>query len=293
MKTHICFLSLLAALLTPAIVYAAGGPSGVKIVRKDKGYQLLRNGQPYFVKGVCGGSRLDELVAAGGNSIRTYGAGGLDRAESRGLTVLLGLGLRPMRHGLDYGDTKAVAQQAERIRRDVAKLKDQPALLMWALGNELELGASREDRVKIWKALNGFAEVVKKADGNHPVIAVLAGLGDGKLRELDEHCPALDGVGINTYGAILSLPEAVSKQGWTRPWLVTEFGPRGHWEVPKTPWGLPIEDSSTQKAELYLKGYRQAIAGQPACLFDGCPMSQYSGCVSHAFPKMKPAEAQK
>jgi hypothetical protein len=56
------------------------------------------------------------------------------------------------------------------------------------------------------------------------------------------------------------------RQGWTRPWLVTEFGPRGHWEVPKTPWKLPIEDSSTEKADLYLKGYRQAIAAQPACL---------------------------
>jgi hypothetical protein len=171
-----------------------------------------------------------------------------------------------MRQGFNYGDPQAVAAQADRIRQSVLRLKDHPALLMWALGNELELGVSRADRVKLWKALNQLAEVVKKADGNHPVIAVLAGLGDDKLRELNEHCPSLDAVGINTYSGILSLPQAVARQGWTRPWLVTEFGPRGHWEVPKTPWKLPIEDSSTEMADLYLKGYRQGIAAQPACL---------------------------
>jgi len=47
---------------------------------------------------------------------------------------------------------------------------------------------------------------------------------------------------------------------------VTEFGPRGHWEVAKTPWGLPIEDTSTEKAAFYEKAYAHAVAGQPACL---------------------------
>ncbi len=179
---------------------------------------------------------------------------------------MVGLPLRAMRQGFNYGDEKAVAAQIDRAVQTVAKLKDHPALLIWALGNELELGVSREDRVKIWKALNQFAEAVKKADGNHPVIAVLAGLGDNKLSELNQYCPALDAVGINTYGGIVTLPQVVAKQGWTRPWLVTEFGPRGHWEVPKTAWGLPIEDSSTEKANLYLKGYRDVIAKEPACL---------------------------
>jgi hypothetical protein len=208
MKPHFHFLAILACVFAPPAAPAAEappaakaeGPSVVKIVKTDKGYQMLRNGQPYFAKGVCGGSRLDELAAAGGNSIRTYGGANLDQPHRRGLTALVGLGLRPMRQGFDYGDPQAVAAQADRIRQNVLKLKDHPALLMWALGNELELSVARADRVKIWKALNQFAEVVKQADGNHPVIAVLAGLGDDKLRELNENCPALDAVGINTYG---------------------------------------------------------------------------------------------
>lgn len=48
--------------------------------------------------------------------------------------------------------------------------------------------------------------------------------------------------------------------------MVTEFGPRGHWEVEKTPWGLPIEDNSTQKAEFYLKAYQHTVSGQANCL---------------------------
>ena len=57
--------------------------------------------------------------------------------------------------------------------------------------------------LKLWKALNEMAKAVEQADGNHPVIAVLAGIGDNKLSELNEYCPALDAVGINTYEGIL------------------------------------------------------------------------------------------
>ncbi|MCX6904470.1 MAG: hypothetical protein NTW03_13505, partial [Verrucomicrobia bacterium] len=239
----------------------------MKIVPKDAGYLLLRNGQPYFIRGVCGSSRLDELAAAGGNSIRTYGSGSaLDQAQKRGLTVLLGLSVGKPRQGFDYANTRSVAQQLDRARADVLKSKDDPALLMWALGNETELDTSATNRIKVWQAVNAMAEMVKQVDGKHPVITVLAGIGATKLRELDTYCPALDAVGINTYGGMMSLPEAVAKQGWKRPWLVTEFGPRGHWEVPKTAWGLPIEDSSTEKADLYLRAYRRAVAEQPACL---------------------------
>ncbi len=63
--------------------------------------------------------------------------------------------------------------------------------------------------------------------------------------------PILPGAGrrgINTYGGIVTLPEVVARQGSNPAWLVTEFGPRGHWEVPKRAWGLPIEDSSAEKA---------------------------------------------
>lgn len=268
MKTYVVTLTVAFALWADNRAQSADGSTVVKIVSKGSGYQLLRNGQPYFINGVCGSSRLDELFAAGGNSIRTYGSGGgaLDQAQTRGLTVLLGLGVGKPRQGFDYSNPERVAQQLERARQEVLKSKDHPALLMWALGNESELDTSLTNRIKVWQAINGMAEMVKQVDGKHPVITVLAGIGGNKLRELDTYCPALDAVGINTYGGMLSLPDAVAKQDWKRPWLVTEFGPRGHWEVAKTAWGLPLEDSSTEKADLYLLAYRRAVSEPPACL---------------------------
>ncbi len=137
---------------------------------------------------------------------------------------------------------------------------------MWALGNELELGATDDQRIPAWKAVEQLARAVKREDPAHPVMVVLAGAGENKLRELDRYCPSLDAVGINTYSGIMTLPEKIAEQGFHRPYIVTEFGPRGHWEVAKTSWGMPIEDTSTQKAEFILQGYEHAIANRPQCL---------------------------
>lgn len=260
-------VTVVAVYLLGSTTLAADSPSTVTIITHGDGYQLLRNGVPYFVKGACGGSRWDELVVAGGNSVRLYSLGpAFDQAQQKGLSVLAGLGMGSPRHGFNYAEPEQVAKQREKIRQQVLKYKGHPALLMWAVGNEVELSASKEDRIRVWKAINEIASMIKEIDGHHPCIAIVAGIGGNKLRELDEYCPALDAVGINTYSAIMSVPSDVRNQGWKRPWFVTEFGPRGHWEVAKTPWGMPIEDTSTLKSELYLKGYRKAIEGQPACL---------------------------
>jgi hypothetical protein len=37
----------------------------------------------------------------------------------------------------------------------------------------------------------------------------------------------------------------------------------GHWEVPKTSWGAPIEPNSSEKAAHYFTSYRDAIASHP------------------------------
>ncbi len=235
-------------------------------VRID-GNRLLRDGQPFFVLGAGGSRNLEALVRAGGNSIRTWGGvPPLDAARERNLTVLVGLDVGKPRQGFDYADPARVARQKESIRQTVLKYRRHPAVLMWALGNELELGISQPERLRLWDALNDLARTVKEADPGHPVIAVLAGAGGGKLNELRERCPDLDAVGINAYGGMLSLPETIAASGWKKPYIVTEFGPRGHWEVAKTPWGLPLEDTSTEKAEFYLKAYRHAVDDLSQCL---------------------------
>src|SRR5204862_7489677 len=43
----------------------------VQIEGSSDGYRLMRNGKPYFIKGICGDQRLDLLAQIGGNTFRT------------------------------------------------------------------------------------------------------------------------------------------------------------------------------------------------------------------------------
>ncbi|HVN03331.1 MAG TPA: GDSL-type esterase/lipase family protein, partial [Bryobacteraceae bacterium] len=258
MRTSISLLFLLTA---------AGALAGstLKIVRQGDGYALLRNGQPYFVKGAAGAVHLEELAAAGGNSIRA-GVTALDRAQALNLSVLVDLPFGKQRSGFNYEDPAAVNLQREELRAIVEQYKNHPAVLAWALGNELEIGTTAAQRVALWREIDAVARMIHDLDPNHPVITVVGGQYKQMLHELNQYCPSLDAVGLNSYAGMLTLPEDIRRQAWTRPYWVTEFGPRGHWQVPRTAWKLPIEDSSTEKAEFYRRAYEHAVQGRPQCL---------------------------
>ena len=265
-STAVC---LLFAVAGPLTCFGQDGPSSVRIERSSNGYLLLHDGKPFFIRG-AGGARehMDSVVAAGGNSIREWSPdrAALETARQLGLTVLVGFPFVAARHDFDYTNAEDVRKQLDNVLATVRDLKRNPAVLMWALGNELELNASQGQRIAAWKAVEQAARAVSMEDPNHPVIAVLAGAGKDKLRELDQYCPSLDAVGINTYAGIMSLPETIQAQAFKRPYIVTEFGPHGHWEVAKTAWGMPIEDTSTQKEEFIVKGYEHSIAKEGQCL---------------------------
>ena len=253
------FAALAAA---PASTPIPGGPSQVRIVESDGVYRLLVNGSPFRVKGAgMDGGKQDSLVAHGANTFRTWDTDGgremLDRASANGLFVALGIKMGVERNGFDYDDPKAVAAQFARIKSEVLRYKDHPALLMWVAGNELNL-ESRNPRV--WNAVNQVAEMIHQLDPNHPVMTTLAGLNAGLVGELKSRAPALDLIGIQLYGDIVKLPEYLRLGNWTGPYIVTEWGPTGHWEIAKTSWGAPIEDDSTKKAGLYLERYQRYIA---------------------------------
>src|SRR5581483_3192137 len=50
----------------------ASGPVRVELKKTDSGWQLLRGGQPYFIKGAGGGDSRQLLAQLGGNSFRTW-----------------------------------------------------------------------------------------------------------------------------------------------------------------------------------------------------------------------------
>lgn len=247
-------------------------PSLVRVVRTENGYQLMRNGEPYFIRGAgaVGAIHLDLLARMGGNSIRTWAADDLgpvlDEAHKRGITVMIGLWVAHGRHGFDYSDPQAVAAQVEEFRVKVRKYKDHPAVLLWGVGNEAE-GTGEDEN--FWRGLNDIAAMIQQEDPNHPTCTVVAEIGGPKIAMIRRLCPAIEILGVNSYKGLRTLSERLLKGGWNKPYILTEFGPPGPWpwEVPTTKWGAPIEMTSTQKAEYYEMGYNAAVATQSArCL---------------------------
>lgn len=266
------FVSALLAVLSTVSVAVQPAeklniPSVVKIQKNDQGFELTRNGLPFFIKGAGGSNHIDKLVEAGGNSIRTWSTSKevLDLAHEKGLMVCAGLSMRKPRHGADYHDQEMLKAQRERIRSKVLELKDHPAVLIWGVGNEVEHHTSHEVSILVWKEIEKIAAMIKEIDNNHPVITVIAGAGQ-KTEDIQRLCPSLDALGINSYGKLEQVPSEIQRYRWQKPYIITEFGPRGWWEVPKTSWQLPIEDTSTEKAQFYYKVYKAAIDNKPNCL---------------------------
>ncbi|MBT8049581.1 MAG: hypothetical protein KJO70_00170 [Gammaproteobacteria bacterium] len=240
-------------------------PVPVELQKMDDGWQLLRGGEPYFIHGAGGDGPLDELAAAGANSIRTWGGDVgtlLDDAHALGMTVTVGIWLGHERHGFDYNDASQVAAQLEQAREMVLKYKDHPALLMWGVGNEME-GFDDGDNPIVWKAVNDVAAMIKELDPHHPTMTTTAFVHGGRIEFLHNRSPAIDIHGVNAYGGAQAVPRFLRDGDASKPFVLTEFGPVGPWEMPKTDWGAPIEQTSTAKADFYRESYEKSIEASP------------------------------
>lgn len=250
--------------LFTSIIHAQAIP--VELRQVDGAWQLYRDGEPYLIRGAGGTGSLARLAAAGGNSIRTWSTDDvqavLDEAHALGMTVAVGLWLEHERHGFDYGDKREVRKQLKRIRQDVLRYKDHPALLLWGVGNEME-GFESGDDPQIWAAVNDVAAMIKELDPHHPTMTVTAEIGGGRVEMVHKHTPAIDIHGINAYGGASSIGKRLQEAGATKPYVITEFGPAGPWEMPTTDWGAPFEQTSTQKADAYRQSYQQSIIDNP------------------------------
>lgn len=228
---------------------------------------LVRDGKPYFVKGAGGSGSLEQLAARGANSIRTWDTNGLaatlDHAGKLGLTVSAGIWLEPECSWFSYRNPVHCDKQAERVCKQVILHRDHPALLAWGLGNEVEGDGSNAD---FWRQLDRLAKMVKELDPAHPTFTAVAGANQAKVEGLMKHTPHLDYLGINTYGAVGTLRRQLGELGWKRPWMLTEWGPRGFWESPKTRFGAPLEQTSSEKADMIRRVYQTAVFPDGGCL---------------------------
>ena len=238
-------------------------PSVVKIVSAGGKCQLLFNGKPYFIRGAGGGGPKALLAECGGNSFRTWGIGAdtqkeLDQAQQLGLTVAVGHWLGHKEHGFRYDDPAAVRKQFDAVRQAVLQFKNHPALLMWGLGNEME---NNNDSPELWPAIEDMAKMVHEIDPNHPTMTVIAEIGTDKVQKIHRHCPDIDVIGVNSYGGGASLAQRYRKAGGTKPFVITEFGPPGTWEITRTSYGAAPELTSTEKADRYRETYVKSVLG--------------------------------
>ena len=243
---------------------------GQSVVKYDSlfGYQLSVDGEDYVVKGVAGEKNLEILKDFGGNTIRTWTIDKktLDKAHDLGLKVVAGIWLQHMRHHdkYDYTDPRFIRKQRKKVESIVRKYKDHPALLAWGLGNEVELHVPEELLETIWTEINSLAKLVKSLDIKHPVMTAVAGFDAQKINDVKRFYPECDILGVNAYGFAPNVGELLLEYGWKKPYMITEFGPKGPWEVDhKSDWGAAIEETSHEKAKRYLKAYSSAMNESP------------------------------
>jgi hypothetical protein len=180
----------------------------------------------------------------------------LDKAYELGLTVTLGLDLGQERRGFNYSDAKAVKAQFERVKKEILKYKDHPALLMWGVGNEVDQFAKN---FKVWDALNDIMKFIHETDPNHPTTTMLAGVPVEHIKQIVKRCPDLDVLSINAFRWIEPVRKDITAAGWTGPYMIGEWGASGYWESEKVPWGTFLEETSTQKAEAVAERYKIGI----------------------------------
>jgi len=263
-------LAMVVAMMPGCNTNSSSTATRVEIKKNESGYhRLFVNSEEFYVTGAgLEFGNIEALAKYGGNSFRTWRTRNenedavdvLDRAHKSGLLVLMCLDVARERHGFDYDDPVEVKKQFDYLKGEVERLKDHPALLGWAIGNELNHEATN---LKVYDAVNDISMMIHELDPNHPTTTTMSGIGKWEVDYMKENCTDIDFLSIQMYGDIVNLQKRISDAGWEGPYMVTEWGATGHWEVARTEWDVAIEQTSREKAEAFIERYKIAIQSDP------------------------------
>ncbi|SDO62051.1 discoidin domain-containing protein [Lentzea jiangxiensis] len=272
---------------------APGVPgSGVHVTGSQGDWRLTVDGRPWTVKGLTWGPPaadaaryMPELTSMGVNTLRTWGTDAstrplLDAAAAHGLRVVNGFWLQPgggpgSGGCVDYvTDTAYKNDVLGQIRHWVTTYRDHPGVLLWNVGNESLLGLQNcysgaeleNQRVAYARYLNEAARAIHTIDANHPVTSTDA--WTGAWAYLKAHTPDLDLYSVNSYGNVCQVRQDWISGGHTKPYLLTEAGPAGEWEVPDDANGVPAEPTDVQKRDGYTQAWN-CITGHTGVSFGG------------------------
>lgn len=240
--------------------------------------------KPYEIKGVTFGPVDDvdnydkyfkDLTFLGVNTIRTWATGKntkalLDAAQKYNIKVMAGIWMRHGKPGMedddrfDYlKDDKGKEDQYENAINFVKKYKNHPAILTWGIGNEVYLNiATAPEKLAYSKLLEKICSEVKKLDPNHPITSV-----DAWTFGMDwwsKHVPSIDIYGLNSYGpGVQFLQTELEKKNIDKPYIITEFGVRGEWDIKEKKNDIKIEPSDEEKYSTIANGYSDWITSKP------------------------------
>jgi hypothetical protein len=255
---------------TPPALTAPPVPTGgsvVKVTGSQGNWGLSVNNAPYQIKGVTFGpasstaeAHMADLKSLGVNTVRTWGTDAtsqplLDQAAAYGIKVINGFWLN---QGQDYvNDTAYKSSTLASILQWVNTYKNHPGTLMWDVGNEVLLtlqntysGAQLEaERNAYAQYVEQITQAIHAADPNHPVTSTDAWTGAWPYYKANT--PDLDLYAVNSYGAVCSVKQDWINGGYNKPYIVTETGEAGEWEVPNDANGVPTEPTDQQKAAGY------------------------------------------
>ncbi|MFI9012293.1 discoidin domain-containing protein [Actinosynnema sp. NPDC053489] len=253
--------------------------TGVRVTGSQGNWQLTVDGRPWTVKGLTWGPPaadaaryMPELKSMGVNTLRTWGTDGstkplLDAAAANGIRVMNGFWLQPGGGPGSGGcvnyvtDTTYKTDVLNAIKQWVTTYKDHPGVLMWNVGNESILGLQNcysgaeleNQRVAYARYVNEAARAIHAIDANHPVTNTDA--WTGAWAYLKAHAPDLDLYSVNSYGNVCQVRQDWTNGGYTKPYLLTEAGPAGEWEVPDDVNGVPDEPTDVQKRDGYTRAW--------------------------------------
>ncbi|WP_214228251.1 glycoside hydrolase family 2 TIM barrel-domain containing protein [Pedobacter sp. B4-66] len=204
------------------------------------------------------------LSELGGNTIRTFDTTHIDsilkKANETNIAVIIGLPIPESKHMYFYNNDVEVSKQFKSIQKLVNRVKNDPSVLMWCVGNELVF-PYKPSYNKFYRAFNDIVDMIHRDDPDHPVTTTMINFQRKTVFNLKMRTD-IDIVSFNVFGGIRSFSQELKDFSWfwDGPYLLTEWGIDGPWDgTPETAWGAKIEPTSTKKAEQYYSRYKEQI----------------------------------
>ena len=255
-KKSILVISIVALALLSVLIPFGTSPDLTSV--KISGRQILVDGSPYVIRGICyhpvpkGSDKRDFtnltqdlalMVEAGINTIRVYepidDEAVLDEIHKAGIKIIIGFGY----------DQEGIFDVHTGTYIDyVNKYKHHESILLWELGNEYNYHPDWfSGDIKNWYSLlNSAADSIHKNDLTRPVTSAHGELPDTLALSL---CPGIDVWGMNVYR--WDDPEAIFSE-WsalsTKPMYLSEAGGDSYMTITKKGYEKGINERAQADA---------------------------------------------